>query len=565
MKLLNLNRITGFVDAFLIFLSILGVLETIIIRGFMISRPESLKAATTAAYSLLVILYLVWVILSIIRNSTNLRSRIPDILLSAFLLSLVFPVHIGGSIVSFRIVVSRVIVFLRKIFITYFHIQVRFNPARVLLTSFFCVIVIGAVILMMPAATVDGHGASVIDAFFTASSATCVTGLIVQDTGSYYSHFGQTIILILIQIGGLGIMTLSTLFAMILGRRLGLREEESMRGILDQSSSVQMYKLIVQIVKITLVLEFAGSVFLYVRWLPSLGSSEALRHSLFHSIAAFCNAGFSLNTANLAGYVHDTYVNTIIILLIVFGGFGFVVIDDLIKNTRNLNPFSLRLSRLSVHTRLVLTTSAFLIISGTLFVFFFEFDNTLLDLSIKDKLIASVFQSVTCRTAGFNTVDTGALRDITLYIFMILMFIGASPASTGGGIKTTTFAVLILAVRSMLTSREKVEIYSRTIPHQTVYKSIAIVIFSCSFFVLFSMLLLATQQGGFIDILFETFSAMGTVGLSTGITGTLNTFGKIVITVLMYIGRVGPLTVALAIGEAKLVNIEYPTTRIAVG
>ena len=565
MRFIDVNRITGLARTFLDFFSILGVIDTIVVRGFMIPRPESMKAVITAAYSLLVILYLVWVILSIIQHSSNLRSRMFDILLSAFLLSLVFPVQIGGSIVSFRIVISRVIVFIRKIFVTYFHIQVRLNPARVLLISFFCVIVIGAILLMMPAATVDEHGASVIDAFFTASSATCVTGLTVQDTGSFFSHFGQTVILILIQIGGLGIMTLSTLYAIIIGRRLDLREEESIRGILDQSSSTQMYKLIVQIIKITLVIECTGIVLLYMRWMPSMGSPEALRHSLFHSISAFCNAGFSLNSANLTEYVHDSYINIVIMFLIVFGGFGFVVIDDLVKNTRNLNPFSLRFSRLNVHTRLVLTTSAFLIIFGTLFVFFFEFDNTLLDLSTKDKLIASVFQSVTCRTAGYNTIDTGALRDITLYICMILMFIGASPSSTGGGIKTTTFTVLILAVRSMLTSRGKVEIYSRTIPHQIVYKSIAIVLFSSSFFVMSSILLLATQQGGFIDILFETFSALGTVGLSTGVTGTLNTFGKIVITVLMYLGRVGPLTVVLAIGEAKRVNIEYPITRIAVG
>ena len=565
MKINNLNRITSLARTILDFFSILGVIDTIVIRGFMIPRPESMKAATASAYSFVVILYLVWVILSIIQHSSNLRSRMLDILLSAFLLSLVFPVQIGGSIVSFRIVISRVIVFLRKIFVTYFHIQFRLNPARVLLISFFCVIVIGAILLMMPAATVDEHGANVIDAFFTATSATCVTGLIVQDTGSFFSHFGQTVILILIQIGGLGIMTLSTLYAIIIGRRLDLHEEENIRGILDQSSSTQMYKLIIQIIKITLVFEFAGFVLLYLRWMPSMGSPEALRHSLFHSVSAFCNAGFSLNSANLVGYVHDSYVNIVIMFLIVFGGFGFVVLDDLVKNIRNLNPFSSRYSRLSVHTRLVLTTSSFLIIIGTLFVFFFEFDNTLLDLSTMDKLIASVFQSVTCRTTGFNTIDTGALRDITLYICMILMFIGASPSSTGGGIKTTTFAVLILAVRSMLTSREKVEIYSRTIPHQIVYKSIAIVLFSSSFFVIFSILLLATQKGGFIDILFETVSALGTVGFSTGVTGTLNTFGKAVITVLMYVGRVGPLTVALAIGEAKRVNIEYPTTRIAVG
>ena len=360
-------------------------------------------------------------------------------------------------------------------------------------------------------------------------------------------------------------MTLSTLFAIILGRRLGLRQEEQMRGILEETSAVRMYKLIVQIIRITLFFELFGASLLILKWLPVMGPQLAVKQAVFHSVSAFCNAGFSLNSASLAGYVDDIYINAVFMVLIIFGGLGFIVIDDLIKNIRNYNPFSIKWSRINTHTKVVLVTSAFLLITGTLGVFFFEFDNAMLDLSTTDKLLAAAFQSVTFRTAGFNTIDIGGLRDVTLFIGIMLMFIGASPSSTGGGIKTTTFAILILTVRAMLTSREKVEIYSRTIPQQTVYKSIAIMLFSSTFIVLITILLLATQKGTFIGILFEAVSAIGTVGLSTGVTGHLNATGKWLITILMYVGRVGPLTIALALGEVKKVNVEYPTTRITVG
>ena len=419
--------------------------------------------------------------------------------------------------------------------------------------------------LMMPAATVDHRGADFIDALFTSTSATCVTGLIVKDTGSFFSGFGQMVILILIQIGGLGIMTLSTLFALILGKRLGFKQEEQLRGIMDQTSSIEMYKLIVQIIRITLFFELTGAFLLYLKWMPSMGSHIALKSAIFHSISAFCNSGFSLYSQSLNSFVGDVYVNMIFMILIITGGLGFVVINDVMKNFHNSNPFSLRWSHLSVHTKLVLICTGGLLMTGTLTVFFFEFDNALLELPTLEKLIAALFQSVTFRTAGFNTIDTAGLRDITLFIGIFLMFIGASPSSTGGGIKTTTFAVILLTGRSILTSRDKVEIFRRTIPYQTVFKSVAISLFSLTFVVVFSVLLLATQTGQFIDILFEAVSAIGTVGLSTGVTGTLDTIGKILITILMYVGRVGPLTVALALGEVRKVKVEFPTTRVSVG
>jgi trk system potassium uptake protein TrkH len=540
-------------------------MEILLVKGFLIDEPSSIVPFSQLLNTVVIILYLIWVIGTAIQNRKQFRQNIPDIILSLILFSTLVPIRAGGGIVSFRIILWTIFTFLNRIEISDFFTQIRINPARLLLLSFLGMIFAGTVLLMFPASTVDHKGASFIDALFTASSATCVTGLIVQDTGSYFTFFGQLVILMLIQVGGLGIMTFSTLFAIILGQRLGLKHEENLREMMDQKSSQETYKLIIQIIRITLLFEGIGALILFLRWLPSMAPKTAFYAAVFHSISAFCNAGFSLFSQNLSIYVGDITVNLVIILLIIFGGLGFVVINDLIINLSSHNPFKIKISRLSVHSKLVLITTAILIIFGTFFVFFFEFDNTMLAFPLPTKFLAAVFQSVTFRTAGFNTIDFGKCTDITLFIGILLMFIGASPASTGGGIKTTTFAVLVLSVRSLLQSKDKVEIYQRTIPPQTVYKSIAIALFSFTFISSFCVLLLATQKGSFIQILFEATSAIGTVGVSTGITSKLTGFGKLLISILVYVGRVGPLTVALALGEVRKVNIQYPTTRISVG
>lgn len=565
MNYFTLKRVFKSIYLILCLLSILGVMDTILVHGFMFYEPTFIHLIIQVIYYTLIILYVIWVAGRVVESGWNLRILIHDLLLCALLLGMFFPVRVSGSIVSFRILFSLFVVFFKKTGISSFFSLIRLNPARLLLLSFMGVITVGFVLLMLPAATVDHHGADFIDAFFTSTSATCVTGLIVRDTGTFFSVFGQTVILILIQVGGLGIMTFSTLYAIILGRRLGFKEEEQLRGILDQTSSVEMYKLIIRIIIITLFFEFSGACLLLIKWVPLMGTEKALKSAIFHSVSAFCNAGFSLNSQSFTAYAGDWYVSGIIIVLIVFGGLGFVVINDILLNSYGFNPFTLKWSRLNAHTKLVIITTTFLIVFGTIFVFFFEFDHAMLGLSTVDKLLAALFQSVTFRTAGFNTLDIASIRDVTLFIGILLMFIGASPSSTGGGIKTTTFAVLLLAVRSLLKSRDRVELFGRTVPHQTVYKSIAIVLFSFTFLTVFTILLLITQTGEFIDILFETTSALGTVGLSTGITWQLDGVGKILIIILMYVGRVGPLTVALALGEVRKVNVEFPTTRISVG
>jgi len=565
MTLLNLNKILKPLYILLSIFSILGVVEILLVKGFFFHEPDLVRSLTLVFTIVIIILYLLWVAGKAIQTGWNLRSLLPDLILSGILVSLIFPARLGCSIISFRIAFSLVATFLKRTELSTFFPSIRLNPARLLLLSFLVVIVFGVALLMLPASTANQKGASLIDALFTSTSATCVTGLIVQDTGSYFSLFGQIVILILIQVGGLGIMTFSAMFAMIIGKRIGLKQEEHMRGILDQRSSIDTYKLILRIIGITLTFELIGATFLFLKLILKLDTHKAAYDAVFHSISAFCNSGFSLYSDSLTRYVGDIYINVVFMTLIIFGGIGFVVINDLLQNSRHLNPFTIRWSRISVHSKLVIMTTFGLLVTGTLAVFFFEFDNTMIGLSTVDKLVAAAFQSVTFRTAGFNTIDISNLRKVTLFIGILLMFIGASPSSTGGGIKTTTLAVLILSVRSLLLSRDKVEVYNRTITPQTVYKSIAIFLFSFTFLVLFFILLLETQKGIFIDILFEAASAMGTVGLSTGITGHLNATGKGLVSLLMFIGRVGPLTVALALGEVKKVNVEYPTTHITVG
>lgn len=513
----------------------------------------------------MIVLYLAWVAVGIFGTGWKLRAFVPDMFLAALLIGNVFPLSVGGSLVSFRIALSLLIVFFRITGFTAFLKVIQLNPARILLISFLCAITAGALLLMLPASTTDHKGAAFIDALFTATSAVCVTGLIVQDTGTFFSGFGQAVILALIQAGGLGIMTFSTLYTLLLGRRLGWKQEAQMREITESTSVPQMYRLIIAIVTSTLLFEFAGSVILTLHFLPGMGLYPAIKTACFHCVSAFCNAGFSLFSTNLSGYTGDYVVNLTVITLIIFGGLGFIVIDDIRANINGMNPLSIRWSRLSVHTRIVIITSMWLIVLGMLAILYLEFDNTMLRLGSIEKVLAALFQSVTCRTAGYNTIDIATCRDTTLLVMILLMFIGASPASTGGGIKTATFAVLTLAARAHLKSRSNVEVYEKSIPPETVYKAVAILMFSSSFIILFTILLLMTQKGGFLQIIFEAVSAIGTVGLSTGITPNLDPVGKLLIIILMYVGRVGPLSIALALGEPRKVSMGFPTTRILVG
>lgn len=481
------------------------------------------------------------------------------------------------------------------------HLQMR--PAQLLIVSFAAIIFVGTILLTIPVATRDGHGTSWIDALFTATSATCVTGLIVQDTPKYFSAFGQLVILFLIQVGGIGIMTITTSMGLMLGRRMSIREQRAMQDIMEEANVADLTQTVLSVVKLTILVELIGALLLLFRWAPGEETfSEALYLAAFHAISAFCNAGFSLFSDSFVRYSGDTLINFCIAALIILGGLGFTVMSSVIQYCKqNAIPhFIIRLRRLyhklhhrrastsqyakypirasislskralpifTVHTRLSLLITGLLIAIGTILTFFFEYDHMLLNLSLKDKILAAYFQSVTLRTTGFNTINISGLMPFTLFFMVIFMFIGASPGSTGGGIKTSTLGVLLLSIRAMLLGRENAEVYGRTIPQQIVYKAISIVMISLLLLVFFFMLLLLVErQQPFLNLFFEATSAFGTVGLSTGVTPDLSVMGKLIIICLMFAGRTGPFTLAVAVGERTDKSaITYPECKIIVG
>jgi trk system potassium uptake protein TrkH len=452
--------------------------------------------------------------------------------------------------------------------------EIRRRPIQLLAISFLLMISLGTVLLTLPAATADGRGAPVIDALFTSTSAVCVTGLIVRDTQFYFSRFGQWIILVLVQLGGLGIMTFSASVIALLGGKLGMYGRQAMGEVVEDSRDIDIAHSLRYILLFTLLAEAFGFVVLFVHWLSRAARPfDALFNALFHSVSAFCNAGFSVFSTNLATFRTDVVVNLTVIGLVVLGGLGFSVVHE-VFNRQNLRAWLSRLARrapepaprLSVHAVLVLRTSALLLLAGAVFFFFFEYDNALGQLPLGGKLLAALFQSVTPRTAGFNTVPFDSLKPITMFIFTILMFIGASPGGTGGGIKTSTVAVLFLTLRNLIAARSDVEVRNRSIPRDTVYRATAIFIGAGAVLALVFGLLLVSEQLPFLNLLFEAVSAFGTVGLSTGVTPLLSIPGKLSIILLMYVGRLGPLTLALAMrGRLSRLPVQYPQARVIVG
>jgi len=434
------------------------------------------------------------------------------------------------------------------------------NPARLLATGFAAVIAFGTLLLTLPPATTDGRGLPVVDALFTATSATCVTGLTVFDVSAVLTTFGQVVLLLLIQAGGLGVMTVTTLFVYAIGRRISLRSDMTISESLGQPRLASTGRLVKDVALLTLVVESVGALILTVAFSGDFPLGRALYYGVFHSVSAFCNAGFSLFGPNLLDYVTNVPVNLTTISLIVVGGLGFVVLSEILALRRG--------RRLSLHSRVVLKATAVLIVVGTLSVLAFEFANpaTLGALSPGGKVLAALFQSVTPRTAGFNTVVVGSLLQPTLLILTILMFIGASPGSTGGGIKTTTFVTLLASVRSALRRREDVEMGERRLPHETTTKAWVITVLSAGLVLTAILILLATEGAPLMDVTFEAVSAFGTVGLSTGLTPELTVAGRVLLSLVMYAGRVGPLTLAVALTrQDRPAGWRLPEERVIVG
>ena len=451
------------------------------------------------------------------------------------------------------------------------------NPAKVFAVSFLAVILIGALLLSFPRATTDLRGASWIDALFTSTSATCVTGLIVMNTGigpglntalSTFSVFGQVVILVLIQIGGLGIMTLSTAAVVLVGGKLSFRDKNMIASMLDEERAVTMMDLVKRIVWMTLAFESMGALLLSLRfmhYLPTVG--DAFYYGVFHAISAFNNAGFSLFPASLTAFDTDPVIIPVISLLIIFGGLGFAVISVLFTPRQWKAGWRQGVLRLPVHTKIVALSTLVLIFSGALMYLIFDYNGSLQGMGFGRKLVDALFQSISARTAGFNTVDMGKITRSTALVMVLLMFVGASPGGTGGGIKTTTVVVFLAALRSMLRGRDEIEIFKRRINKTVVQKAVAITVLAFTFVMGALVVLLATQPKiPTVSLMFETFSAFGTVGLSMGATTDLNSFGKLVIILLMFVGRIGPVTLALAVAERhSRGEMTYPEGKVVVG
>jgi trk system potassium uptake protein TrkH len=514
------------------------------------------------------LIYFLLLLIQIPRKPESIQRRIFD-------LAIILPLAItrGEPEISVSLIIFRqILIFIYRIVqrkeVKEFLDTLQQYPARLLAGSFFILIVIGTILLALPQASSGDARLSLIDALFTATSATCVTGLIVVDTATQFSFLGEVVILLLIQSGGLGIMALSASAAVLLGKRLAVGQRVFMQSLFEASDYEDLKKVFFHIIRFTLISEVIGAFILTLRlYKYSDNILEAAYYGLFHSISAFCNAGFALWNDSLVQFADDPVFNMTISTLIILGGLGFVVIGPLmgllsVGFKYRQNPFRL----LSIHAQLVLGISAFLLFLGTLAFFFMEWDHAFSGLDLSGKLWASFFHSATARTAGFNTVDIASFQTASLFLLTLLMFIGASPGSTGGGIKTTTVATLALTARSMIRKRGDVEFRGRRLPEAIITKAISIFILSLVVIPLSVLTLLITEQAPFMETLFEVVSAYGTVGLSLGLTSKLTLFGKLSITLLMFIGRLGPLTVALIAGEGtKSGTYRYPKGEILIG
>ena len=444
----------------------------------------------------------------------------------------------------------------------------NWTPAQVLASGFLALITLGTLLLSLPFSAADGHEIGIIDALFTSASSVCVTGLIVKDTPNDFSLFGQIIIMVLVQIGGLGYMTASTVIALLLGKRIGLRDRLVMREGLNVLSLEGMIRFTRMIVWVTLGIEGIGAGILFLRFSYDFSYPRAIYLGVFHSITSFNNAGFALFSDNLTGYRGDLTVNLVVMGLIILGGAGFIIFSDLFKYFTRENLF------LSLHTKLTLSVMGVLTIGGALLLFFFEMYNsgTMAGLPFKEKALASLFHSVSARTAGFNTLNIGSMANDSLFILIILMVIGASPGSTGGGIKTTTFGVMIAALWATMLGRQDNMVFRRRLPMELIARAFLLTTMVSIIIIASTTVLLLTENKSVTMTLFEVASAFGTVGLSVGDGGVLSlsalfsTLGKIIITITMYIGRIGPLLLSMAImGHAKPQRFRYPEERVLVG
>jgi len=439
----------------------------------------------------------------------------------------------------------------------------RESPAWFFIRSFILVILTGTFLLMLPISSQSGKFTDFITALFTATSATCVTGLVVVDTGTYWSNFGQLVIMCLIQIGGLSYIVLATSLMILLNRKIPLRERIMIQFSLNTLSIRGIVGFLKGVLLAVILFEGIGALSLFTIFIRQYPILKAIKFSIFHSISAFCNAGFDLigGFKSFTDYVDNIQLNLTITSLIITGGIGFFVIYDIYQKIKG------KKSHLSLHSKAAIFTTIFLITLGTILILILEYNNTLKPLSLKGKILGSYFQSVTPRTAGFNTLDIGKMKPATWLFLIFLMFIGASPGGTGGGIKTVTFLVLTLSSYAILLERKHVHFKNRSLNWETVKRAWAVFFFSLNLVLISWFLLLLSEPFEPLKSLFEVVSAFGTVGLSTGITTQLSSFGRLVIIFTMFLGRVGTVTAGLAllssINHKKV--IDYPMEEVSVG
>lgn len=441
--------------------------------------------------------------------------------------------------------------------------NIKLKGVQILTLGFILVILIGALILTLPICTTSGESTNFLDAIFTATSAVCVTGLIVVDTGTYWNMFGQTVIMILIEIGGLGFMSFTTLIAIIFGKKITLRERLILQDAMNTFNIQGLVKMVKYVLLFTVSVQFFGALLFSTQFVPEYGLKTGVFYSIFHSVSAFCNAGFDIlgEFTSLTSYNSNAVVILVASALIIIGGLGFTVWNEL-YTTKSIK-------RISLHAKMVILVTAVLIIGGTILMFVFEHNNpnTMAEMSVVDKIMNSFFASVTPRTAGFNSIPTDGMTTAGKFLTIILMFIGGSPGSTAGGIKTTTIGIVFITVLCVIRGREDSEVFKKRFNKDLVYRAFTLIFIGFILVVSVTMLLSYTEKGAsFISLLYETVSAFGTAGLTIGLTTKLSTIGKILIIFMMYLGRVGPLTVALSLTKKKVnPGIKYPEGKILIG
>ena len=447
------------------------------------------------------------------------------------------------------------------------------STTQIILLGFLLAIIIGTILLSMPFVTTSGKPTPMIDALFTATTAVCVTGLVTVDTYAHWNFFGQLIILILAQIGGLGVVSITTGAMLLIGQKVSLKDRLLIGNAYNLDTLSGLVKFFKKIVLGTFIVEGLGAIGYAFVFVPQFGWKKGLWASVFNGVSAFCNAGMDVIAPDsLAQYVSNPWINFVTITLIILSGLGFVVWWDMIDVWKRIRakevPLKWLFRRCTLHTKIVLAMTGILLFGGAVLILLLEYENpaTLGNLSLGDKLMAAMFQSVTTRTAGFFTIPQQNFTDASILVCMIMMFIGGSPSGTAGGVKTTTVAIILIAAMSIIKGTEEAEAFRRAIPLKTVRKAMAVVLVSFSVLLGGTVALSAVTGGDFVDVIFEMASAVGTVGLTRGFTGTMNVAGKLIVIICMYLGRIGPISLAVAIQAKKKRGLaSYAEEDVTVG